>query len=81
MYLIWTATPYWFTIYSKRYLKGTPELNKQYWPFARNDYKDWKPIQGLFINAILLFPFRTLACWIIVMLICLVSVTMMIGFK
>ena len=28
VYLVWTAIPFWFTIYSKRYLKGTPELNK-----------------------------------------------------
>ena len=81
IYFLLTAFPYWWTIYFQRHLKGTPELNKQYWPYARTDYKNWDPILGVVINGCLFFWFRYMGCWIAVISIFLVSITILIGHK
>jgi hypothetical protein len=51
LYVLIGTLPVWAVIYSKRYLKGTPELNKKYSAFARLDYPDWSylwvPLTGL----------------------------------
>jgi hypothetical protein len=41
MYLIAGTLPHMLDIYSLRSLRGTPELNKKYNAFARDDFKHW----------------------------------------
>ena len=81
IYFLLSALPLWWTIYFQRYLKGTPELNKLYWPFARTDYKNWNPVLGVIINGFLCFAFRYVCCWILVVGIFLVCITISIGHK
>jgi lysophosphatidylcholine acyltransferase / lyso-PAF acetyltransferase len=81
LYLVLNALPLWYTMWSKRWLKGNPELNKQYWPFVRNDYEHWHPVSGFFLNLLYGFPFKYVSCWLIVITIFLCSSVLTIGHK
>ena len=81
IYFVLTSFPIWWTIYFQRHLKGTPELNQKYWPFARTDYKNWNPIFGVIINGCLFFWFRYVGCWLVVIAIFVVAVTISFGHK
>jgi len=81
IYILLTAFPLWWTFYFQRHLKGTPELNKLYWPFARTDYKNWNPVLGVIINGFLFYSFRYVCCWILVVAIFLACITILIGHR
>jgi hypothetical protein len=81
LYITLAVVPYCYSVYSKAYLQGTDDLNQHYWPFARTDYKHWHYCRGVLANICFLFPLRTIACWLIVILIFLVTSVCMIGYK
>jgi len=73
IYMAITAAQCGYTVYSyKKRLTGTPELNKKYWPFRRNDLEHWKFFSGTIICGLAGLPFRYIICWAIVSSISLV---------
>lgn len=57
-YVLFATVPQILVIYNKRYLKGTPELNKKYHAFARLDYPHWSYIRIILMSLFSLFPIR-----------------------
>ena len=58
IYLAFSTIPIIVLIFTKRHLKGTPELNAKYHSFARIDYPHWSYWKMPLINILTLFPVR-----------------------
>lgn len=70
-YVIASVVPIILTIYSKRHLKGTPELNKKYNAFARLDYPHWSYVRISLMALATLMPIR----WIIGLGVVIIYIT------
>ena len=71
--------PVHLTMKRTKHLLGNPELNKQYYSFARFDYPDWDIVQGVAFMFFTLCPLRFLLGSTCVLILVLISIVFTLG--
>ena len=81
LYVFLTLFQVVIAIYTSRWLKGTPEINKKYFSFARTDYPYWSYWQSFCIHLCGLSVIRTCLSTSILFVMSVLASCVMIGHK